>query len=100
MKTTRRSIGTSIIALLLCFAMLLGTTFAWFTDLVVSGNNIVQSGSLDVEMYWSDKLLAADSNEWQDADGVPIFTYDKWEPGYTEVKYVKVKNAGNLALQW
>jgi len=100
MKTTRRSIGTSIIALLLCFAMLLGTTFAWFTDLVVSGNNIVQSGSLDVEMYWSDKLLAADSNEWQNADGVPIFTYDKWEPGYTEVKYVKVKNAGNLALQW
>ncbi len=96
----RNSLFSSVLALLLCVSMLLGTTFAWFTDSATSGNNVVQSGKLDVEMYWSDSLLAADSDQWQDADGTPIFTYDKWEPGYTEVRYIKVKNAGNLSLQW
>ncbi len=100
MLRTKRPLAISVIALILCVSMLLGTTFAWFTDSATSGNNVVQSGKLDVEMYWSDSLLAADSDQWQDADGTPIFTYDKWEPGYTEVRYIKVKNAGNLSLQW
>ena len=100
MKNTKRSLMSSVVALLLCFAMLLSTTYAWFTDSAISESNIIQSGNLDVEMYWSETLLATDSNEWKNADGVPIFTYDNWEPGYTDVKYVKVKNAGNLSLQW
>ena len=100
MRTTKKSLVSSVVALLLCFSMLLGSTFAWFTDSAISGGNIVQSGRLDVEMYWSETLLAADSNEWKNADGVPVFTYDNWEPGYTDIKYVKIKNAGNLALQW
>ena len=100
MFRTKKPLFTSAIALLLCISMLLGTTFAWFTDSAASGNNLIQSGNLDVEMYWSDKLLAADSTEWKNADGEAIFTYDKWEPGYTEVRYIKVKNAGSLALQW
>ena len=100
MKNTKRSLVTSAVVLFLCLSMLLGTTYAWFTDSAISASNIIQSGNLDVEMYWSDTLLEADSNEWKDADGVPIFTYDNWEPGYTDVKYVKVKNAGNLAIQW
>ena len=100
MKSVKRSLTSSIVALVLCLSMLLGTTYAWFTDSAVSANNIIQSGTLDVEMYWSDELLAADSGEWIDADGVPVFTYENWEPNYTDVKYVKVKNAGNLALKW
>ena len=100
MKSTKKSLMTSVVALLLCFSMLLGTTYAWFTDRVASEGNIVQTGDLNAEMYWSDTLLAADSGAWQSADGTPIFTYDNWEPGYTEVKYIKVKNAGDLAFQW
>ena len=100
MENTKKSLMTSVVALLLCFSMLLGTTYAWFTDTATSKGNIVQSGNLDAEMYWSDTLLAADSDAWQNAEGVPIFTYDNWEPGYTDVKYIKVKNAGNLAFQW
>jgi len=100
MKNTKKSLMTSVVALLLCFSMLLGATYAWFTDVATSNSNVVQTGNLDAEMYWSDTLLAADSNAWQNAEGVPIFTYDNWEPGYTDVKYIKVKNAGNLAFQW
>ena len=101
MKKTKRSLLSSIVALLLCCAMLLGTTFAWFTDTAVSGNNVVHSGMLDIEMYWSDTLLDADSADWKSTeDENTIFTYEQWEPGYTDVKYIKVKNAGDLAFQW
>ncbi len=100
MKSTKKTLLTSVLSLFLCFAMLTGTTFAWFTDVVSSNSNVIQSGTLDAEMYWSDDLLAVDSPDWNDADGVPIFNYQNWEPGYTEVKYIKVKNAGNLSFKW
>ena len=98
--TTKRTLLTSVVSLVLCFCMLLGTTFAWFTDVVTSGGNIIASGNLDAQMHWSDKLLAADSDEWQDADGNPVFNYNNWEPGYTEVRYVKISNAGSLNFRW
>ncbi len=100
MQNTRKRLLFSSIALLLCFAMLLGSTFAWFTASVSSTGNIIQAGNLDVEMYWADTYLPADSDQWQNADGVPIFTYDNWEPGYTDVKYVKITNNGSLNLKW
>ena len=100
MRTTRKSIFTSAISLLLCFAMLLGTTFAWFTDSASSTGNVIQTGRLDAEMYWSDELLDADSDEWQDASDTAVFTYNNWEPGYTELKYIKVANAGTLNFKW
>ena len=100
MKNTKKALLTSALALFLCFSMLVGTTFAWFTDAVTSKSNLIQAGKLDAEMYWSDTLLDADSDQWQSADGVPVFTYDKWEPGYTEIKYVKIANNGNLSFKW
>ena len=39
---TKRALGMSIVSLLLCFSMLVGTTFAWFTDSVTSANLINQ----------------------------------------------------------
>ena len=100
MSNTKRRLITSALSLLLCFAMLLGSTFAWFTDSASSNGNIVQSGKLDVEMYWSNTLLDADSSEWNNANGAKIFDYDNWEPGYTDVKYIMVKNAGSLSFKW
>lgn len=67
---------------------------------MTSSGNIIASGKLDAEMYWSDKLLAADSDEWNNADGTSVFNYNNWEPGYTEVRYVKVSNAGTLNFRW
>ena len=99
MKNTKRSLMTSAVSLLLCFSMLLGTTYAWFTDSASSSGNIIQSGNLDVEMYWSE-VYTTEANEWQLNTGDPIFTFDNWEPGYTDVKYVKIRNNGNLSFMW
>lgn len=80
MKNTKKRLFFSILSLTLCISMLLGTTYAWFTDFAASNDNIIKAGQLDAEMYWSDSLLPADSAEWQNADGVPIFTADDYEP--------------------
>ena len=95
---TKYSIKTSIVSLLLCFSMLLGTTYAWFTDSVTSSGNIIQSGNLDIGMYWSEN-----NTDWHDAEGAnssPVFSYDNWEPGYTEVRYIKVTNEGSLSFKY
>ena len=50
-RTTKSALISSVLALCLCITMLLGTTYAWFTDSVESANNIIKSGNLDVELY-------------------------------------------------
>ena len=98
--STKKALMASALSLLLCFSMLIGTTFAWFTDSVTSANNIIKSGSLDVEMYWADGTEAPDSATWTDASTGAIFNYDKWEPGYVEVRHIKIANEGTLALKY
>ena len=93
--TAKRAFVTSVTALFLCFAMLLGTTFAWFTDSVSSTNNIIKSGNLDVVFeYWN-------GTEWVSVDEASdILVNDLWEPGVAEVAYFRVANAGSLALKY
>ena len=100
MKTTKQSIMTSLVALLVLISMFVGTTFAWFTDIVTSKDNVIQAGMLDANMYWSEELLDADSDQWIDASAGPVFNHELWEPGYTQVRYVKVQNDGNLNFKW
>ena len=95
-NAARNAFFTSVISLLLCVSMLVGTTFAWFTDEVVSSNNVIKSGNLDIEFLWGETADAVNKNAEEGA----IFNYDLWEPGYTEVKYVKIANVGNLALRY
>ncbi|MBR2906794.1 MAG: SipW-dependent-type signal peptide-containing protein [Clostridia bacterium] len=94
-KTTKRALLASVLALFLCFSMLLGTTFAWFTDSVTSANNIIKSGNLDIELeYWN-------GTAWADVNGASdILTNELWEPGVTEVAYLRVANAGSLVLKY
>ena len=93
-KNTKSALFTSVISLLICFTMLIGTTFAWFTDSVTSSNNIIKTGTLDIELEkW-------DGKAWVDASKTPIFDYDNWEPGYINVQLLKVTNNGTLALKW
>ena len=99
-KTTRSAVFASFTALLLCASMLIATTFAWFTDSVTSANNIIKSGTLDVEMYYADGKTDPANAAWTDASTGAIFNYDLWEPGYTEVRHIKIKNAGTLALKY
>jgi len=95
---TKRSLLTSCISLLLCFAMLLGTTFAWFTDVAVSSGNKIQSGTLKIDLL----VLGEDDGHWKSVkdNKDPIFNYDKWEPGYTDITIFKVVNLGTLSLKW
>ena len=51
-QNTKRALLLSALSLLLCVCMLVGSTFAWFTDSVTSANNIIKSGNLDVELYY------------------------------------------------
>ena len=98
---TRRSTKTqfvlSAISLLLCVSMLVGSTFAWFTDSVTSTNNIIKSGKLDVELEYS-----TDFAVWTPVtETTEIFKESTlWEPGYTEVVYLRVSNIGSLALKY
>ena len=93
-KSTKRALLVSVMAMVICFTMLLGTTFAWFTDSETSTNNIIVSGNLDVKFEYYD----GDSWEVIESD-TELFNNDAlWEPGYTEVVYVKVTNIGSLAL--
>ena len=97
-KAIKRALISSVLAIVLCFAMLLGTTYAWFTDEVKSSTNKVVTGTLKVDL----ELLDKTSGNWNSikATNAPLFNYDKWEPGYTDVKILKVENEGTLALKW
>lgn len=95
MKTTKRALFSSVMALILCFSMLVGTTFAWFTDEVKSGNNIITAGNLDIELeYWN-------GTKWDPVqDATELFSKNYWEPGHTEVVYLRLSNLGTLALKY
>ena len=100
MKNTKTKLLKSALALLLTVAMLVGSTFAWFTDSVTSKGNVIQSGSLDIEMYWTDDVNSGDWHNVEDAAYNTIFNYNNWEPGSTDVKYIKLVNNGDLALNY
>ena len=96
-KATKRALLTSIMALVMCVVMLVGTTFAWFTDTASTGVNKIQAGNLDVKLMYSTDMV-----EWKEAtEQTKLFDDNAlWEPGYTQVVYLKVVNAGNLALKY
>ena len=96
-KNTKRALLTSVLAMVVCLAMLVGSTFAWFTDTATAGINNIQSGNLDVELEYS-----KDFAEWKKVDNTTKVFEDstEWEPGRTEIVYLRVKNAGNLALKY
>lgn len=102
-KSTKRALLLSALSLLMCVSMLIGSTFAWFTDSVTSSGNIIKSGTLDVTMEWADGTKAVpadDSSDWTDASKGAIFKSELWEPGYTEVRHIKIANEGTLALKY
>jgi len=96
-RATKRALLTSIMALVMCVVMLVGTTFAWFTDTASTGVNKIQAGNLDVKLMYS-----TDMQRWTEAtEQTKLFDDNAlWEPGYTQVVYLKVVNAGNLALKY
>ena len=98
-KSTKRALLASVMAMLLCFTMLLGTTFAWFTDEATTGVNTIQSGKLDVTLQdETGSSLEGKTLNFANADGsIDIL----WEPGATfETQSFKIANVGNLAIKY
>ena len=102
---TKKALRGSLFALFLCIVLLIGTTFAWFTDTASTGVNKIQSGNLDVAL----QMQNADGS-WVSAEGQTLTfkTTDNrvaedilWEPGCTyELPALRVVNNGNLALKY
>lgn len=105
-KSTKKTLLTSALSLVLCIALLIGTTFAWFTDNVTSANNKIVAGNLDVQLLMNTGDGYKDISE----SASPIFGAGSvaqnnnaetlWEPGKTQIAYLAIKNNGNLALKY
>ena len=63
-KMTRRALFTSVVAMFVCITMLIGTTFAWFTDTASTAVNKIQSGTLDVALE-----MQKPDGSWENAEG-------------------------------
>ena len=105
-KSTKRALLGSVMAMVLCLAMLVGATFAWFTDTASTGVNKIQAGKLDVALEMKDA-----AGQWVSAEGktlqfkkaanAPADEAVLWEPGCTyELPELRVVNNGNLALKY
>ena len=101
-KSTKRALISSALAILMCVAMLIGTTFAWFTDTASTAVNKIQAGTLDVQLLdASGNSLEGQTLSWQKAAGAPDGEQVLWEPGCTyKLQPITIKNAGNLALKY
>ena len=100
-KSTKHALLASILSIVMCFAMLIGSTFAWFTDEVKSGMNKIVAGNLDVELEYAVLNEDGSIKEWKSVEGVSLFDENAhWEPGHTEVVYLRVSNVGSLALKY
>ena len=95
-KTLRRALITSVVSLVLCFAMLLGATYAWFTDTASTGVNTIASGNLKMVLEYYDGA------KWEKVDSSTKLFSDSalFEPGAVQIAYVRVKNDGDLAFKY
>ena len=49
-KSLKRALLSSAFSLIICVAMLIGTTFAWFTDTASTAVNKIRAGNLKVDL--------------------------------------------------
>ena len=104
-KTSKRALLCSVLSIALCLSMLIGTTFAWFTDTASTAVNKIQSGKLDVALE-----MSTDGVNWESAEGKTLTFRTKdnraadkilWEPGCRyELPELRIVNKGNLALKY
>ena len=102
-KATKRALLTSVMALVMCVVMLVGTTFAWFTDTASTAVNKIQAGNLDValEMQENGNWVSAEGKTLQFKTADNRTTDILWEPGCRyELPALRVVNKGNLALKY
>ena len=108
-KATKRALLTSVMALVMCVVMLVGTTFAWFTDTASTGVNKIQAGNLKVDIVKAD---LDNTGKYPSLTGegsalsfvkAPGAENERilWEPGCTyQTEGFRIQSKGNLALKW
>ena len=105
-KATKRALLTSVMALVMCVVMLVGTTFAWFTDTASTAVNKIVAGNLKVDIVDKDGTSVAKGNtkralNFVSADNVTQGEAILWEPNCAYLtEGFQIKNGGNLALKW
>ena len=115
-NTTKRSLLASLLALVMCVTMLVGTTFAWFTDSASVSVSKIEAGKLDIDVFYADTADGSEGSNWtlltknsdplsflrKQADGT--LAQDAsilWEPNCTySLPALKIVNNGNLALKY
>ena len=99
-NSTKRALISSTLAILMCVAMLIGTTFAWFTDTASTGVNKIVSGNLKVDIIGADSdshIETLNFTKAAGAEGEALL----WEPGCRYLtEGFRIANKGNLALKW
>lgn len=86
--TNKRKIAASAAMTAASVALLMGLTFAWFTDSVTNTGIAIQAGTLDIKLTG-------------EGDGGAILKSDaQWEPGYSEKATATLSNEGSLWLKY
>ncbi len=117
-KTTKKALLSSALALTMCVAMLIATTFAWFTDTASTSVNKIQAGKLDVGLFYASGEDDSGNTTWENAEGKTLGWMQKtaadgkatmvttdgkplWEPGCTyTLPELKIVNNGDLELKY
>ena len=99
-RATKRALLTSVMALVMCVVMMVGTTFAWFTDTASTGVNKIVAGNLKVDIVGADSenhIEKLNFTKVAGAEGEALL----WEPGCRYLtEGFRIANMGNLALKW
>lgn len=96
----KRSLALSGLSLLMCLALLLGTTYAWFTDSVVNNGNTIQAGSLEIGFGYRGLNETGGYNTVPENTGALFGANISWEPGHSFGYDFRVVNSGSLAVKW
>ena len=97
-KATKRALLTSVMALVMCVVMLVGITFAWFTDTASTGVNKIVAGNLKVDIVGETSDTHINGLSFQNKDDSAQIL---WEPGCRYLtEGFRIANKGNLALKW
>ena len=99
--SSKRALLLSVISMVICVSMLIGSTFAWFTDSATANVNTIKSGNLDVELVDANGEKITEALKWVKSAEAPEGEKILWEPGCTyNLESFKIKNAGDLALKY
>ena len=94
---TKSALSGSILILLLWLLLGTTTTVTWFTDTDDAVNSFVY-GNVDIEVKYRSNMDAA----WEDVSGsTKLFNSQAlYEPGYTQIVWLYIKNKGNVPFDY